>query len=179
MVRPSISSLNSRSAGRGLLAGALATVPMSGVIALGWLTGLLRTPPPEEVSANALESAMYQTGDVLELPEFAVAPAFDSPAAFQAGWIVAHLVYGALCGLVFVGLQASVPAAPRRPLGIGFGLLVWLGSYLGLLPALKLYPRPEADSPGRVVTMIVAHVVFGLSLAEFDRQLEARGLHRL
>jgi hypothetical protein len=173
MLKPIAWSIDGRSAGRGLLAGALATVPMSGVIALGWLTGLLRTPPPEEISANAVAGAVDEAADILEVPEFAVGPAFDAPAAFQAGWMVAHLVYGALCGLLFVGLRAGVPAAPRRPLGIGFGLLVWLGNYLGLLPALKLYPRPEADSPGRVVVMIVAHVVFGLSLAEADHKLRA------
>lgn len=171
MVKPSNWNPTGRSAGRGLLAGALATVPMSGVIALGWVTGLLQSPPPATVAANALGAA----SDILEVPEFAVHSAVDAPAAFQVGWTTAHLVYGALCGLLFVGLRAGASAAPRRPLGVLFGLLVWLGSYLGLLPALKLYPRPEADSPGRVVVMIVAHIVFGLSLAEIEQRLERRG----
>ena len=171
MLRPSSSSVSGRSVGRGLLAGALATVPMSGVIAVGWMTGLLRTPPPEEIATNAIETGLDAAADILELPEFAVGPAFEAPAAFQAGWISAHLIYGALCGLLFVGLRAAVPAVPRQPLGIGYGLLVWLGSYLGILPALKLYPRPEADSPSRVAVMIVAHIVFGLTLAETDQRL--------
>lgn len=175
MVKPSRWSLTRRFVGRGLLSGALATVPMSGIIALGWMTGLLRTPPPEEITANALEHAVNEGSEILEVPEFAVGSAVDAPAAFKTGWIMAHLLYGSLCGLLFVGLRAGVPAAPSRPLGIGFGLLVWLGSYLGWLPVLKLYPRPEADSPGRVAVMIVAHIVFGWSLAEADRRLEARG----
>lgn len=150
---------------RGTMSGAVGTAAMSAVILAGQVLGLFRTPPPEQITAAATAAAGEQ-------------PAPASPA-FQAGWVTAHLLYGMACGAVYsilaqYGLRRVWPAAPRQPVGIGFGLLVWGASYLGFLPALRLYPRPDADTPGRIATMIGAHVVFGATLAEVDGRLAAR-----
>ena len=146
-------------AGRGALAGALATVAMSGVIALGRALGLFQSPPPKQITANAAATATD------------VVPA--SSPGFQATWMLAHLLYGAACGVAFALLRACLPAGLLRPGGLAFGLLVWAVSYLGLMPALKLYPWPWQDDPDRMATTIAAHAVFGLSLAEIDGRLDS------
>jgi len=149
-----------RTALRGALAGGAATVAMSGVIAIGRALGLFRTSPPQEITAAATQEA---TG----WPPAAT-------TAFRAGGLSAHLLYGMACGSLFSGLRQCGPRLPRQPLGLGFGLLVWGASYLGLMPALRLYPWPNQDTPGRVATMILAHLVFGASLAEVDKRLALR-----
>jgi hypothetical protein len=149
-----------RTALRGALSGAVATVAMSGVMAVGRALGLYRTPPPQEITAAATQET---TGW----------PPAATPA-FRAGWLSAHLLYGMACGVLFSGLRQGGPGVPRQPLGLGFGLLVWGASYLGLMPALRLYPWPDQDTPGRLATMILAHLVFGASLAEIDGRLAPR-----
>jgi hypothetical protein len=163
--------------GRGLLAGALATVPMSGLMAAGKLLGLLGTPPPKQITANAAGATVARTLDVLDVSKLAAVPRGDPSGAFRALWMGGHIGYGAACGGVFAALQRLLPQAPDWLLGLGFGLLVWGTSYLGWVPALRLYPRPERDSPGRMATMIAAHIVFGLTLAEINRRLNERERH--
>ena len=63
--------------------------------------------------------------------------------------------------------RAVRPASRRAtvsrsiPAGIGYGLLVWAGSYLGLLPALGFTARRRASPSERNALMIAAHVVWG------------------
>jgi hypothetical protein len=146
---------------RGALAGVAATVPMTAVIAAGDVLGLLRTPPPEEITARVAERA----GEV---------PDRQSPA-FQAEWLAAHTAYGAACGAVYA---LARPLLPRSDVlaGLLFGGAVWGVSYIGLLPALALYPAPDEDAPGRAATMIAAHAVYGTALAATARRLRANGV---
>jgi uncharacterized membrane protein YagU involved in acid resistance len=77
--------------------------------------------------------------------------------------MLAHFGYGAVVGALF-GLFA--PRRPRQsvPVGILYGLTVWAGSYLGLLPAIDLH-RPATREPHeRNGLMIAAHVVWGAAL---------------
>jgi hypothetical protein len=141
----------------GAVAGVLATLVMSLVIAAGWLAGLFRTPPPKQITAAAHLKAR-------------VAPPKDW-STFQASWLGAHILYGVGCGVIFALTRLGLPALPGKPTGLGFGLGVWGVSYLGLMPMLQLYPWPGKDTPGRVATMIAAHVVFGVSLAEIHDRL--------
>lgn len=144
--------------GRGVLAGSMATVAMSAIIAGGWFGGLLRTPPPKQITASLTRPTLGRSD--------------DSPG-FHLTWIVMHVLYGAGCGVLFVWLRDRIRALPRIPTGIVFGVGVWAVSYFGLMPGLRLYPSPRRDNPGRVLTMILAHVVFGLSLAAVDRRLSS------
>jgi hypothetical protein len=74
--------------------------------------------------------------------------------------LLAHFGYGAAVGGLF-GLVAPQQLSKSIPAGIGYGLLVWAGSYLGLLPALDLH-RPATREPDkRNGLMIAAHVVWG------------------
>ncbi len=77
--------------------------------------------------------------------------------------LLAHFGYGTSVGSLF-GL-----IAPRRPAaavgaGVAYGLAVWAGSYLGLLPALHIL-TPATEHPARRSgVMIAAHVVWGATL---------------
>lgn len=151
--RPSVGSV----AARGGAAGALATVAMSGAMLAGQALGLMGTAPPKQITATAA----HRAGALGALPT----------PAFKAGWVAAHLLYGMVCGVGYSLLHRVTPRLPRHPLGLAYGLVVWAASYFGLLPALGLYPEPEDDASGRIATMIGAHLVFGVSLAELDRRL--------
>jgi putative membrane protein len=56
--------------------------------------------------------------------------------------------------------------------GIGFGLLVWAGSYLGLLPALGLLSPATQHAPQRNLLMIAAHLVWGAVLGAVTDRLQ-------
>jgi hypothetical protein len=140
----------------GLLAGVAATVPMTGVIAVGRAVGWLGTPPPEQITAAA--AALADVDD--DLP----------PPVFDATWVAAHLAYGGLCGAIYPSLRALLPSSIPAA-GLAYGLAVWGASYVGLMPALRLYPSPWRDRPSRTAVMVAAHAVFGIALAEAHRLL--------
>jgi uncharacterized membrane protein YagU involved in acid resistance len=144
---------------RGGLAGLAATVPMTAVIALGRASGWLHTPPPAQITANVAEHA-GDDSDQRSLP-------------FQAAWLAAHFGYGAACGAIYVGLRPMLPRSDVTA-GLLFGGAVWGISYLGILPALQLYPSAEDDSWRRQAVMIAAHAVFGNSVAQFERIMASR-----
>jgi hypothetical protein len=76
-----------------------------------------------------------------------------------------HLGFGASIGGVFALLHRSMrlPLAPALQ-GIIYGVLVWVASYAGWIPALGILPPPTRDRPGRPVAMVVAHGVYGVTL---------------
>lgn len=141
---------------RGAIAGFAATVPMTAVIGIGRAAGLLHTPPPAAIAENVAERAE-------ENPDTGSAP-------FQAGWMAAHLGYGAACGAIYAAVR---PLLPRSDVAAGllFGGAVWGISYLGLLPALELFPSAKDDSAQRQQVMIVAHAVYGVTCARIEREL--------
>lgn len=141
---------------RGGIAGLVATAPMTLTIAAGQALGLMGTPPPVEITENVAERAGEE-------------PDRESPV-FQVSWLAAHAGYGAACGALYALVR---PALPRSDLAAGlvFGGAVWGVSYLGLLPALDLFPPAQEDSPSRQGVMIAAHAVYGASLAACERSL--------
>jgi putative membrane protein len=81
---------------------------------------------------------------------------------------IAHFGYGAAMGSLFGALTAAGPR-PRPLTGTLFGLGVWAGSYLGLMPATGLH-EPATDEPAeRNMMMIVSHVVWGAVAGELTR----------
>jgi uncharacterized membrane protein YagU involved in acid resistance len=85
-----------------------------------------------------------------------------------------HFLYGATVGSVFPTVARHVPLPPPVT-GIGYGLVVWTASYLGLLPALSLL-RPATEHPRRRnVVMILAHVVWGAVLGLISGRLMSPG----
>src|SRR5262245_9863268 len=73
--------------------------------------------------------------------------------------VLSHFGYGAAAGTVY-GLAASHVNGSPVVKGIGFGLLVWAGSYFGLLPAVNLW-EPDEEHHKRYWMMAAAHVVWG------------------
>jgi hypothetical protein len=145
---------------RGALAGFVATAPMTTVIGIGRVLGLLSTPPPVQITEEVAER-------FVEDPD-------PRSAEFQAAWFAAHLGYGAACGMLYA---AARPLLPRSEIAAGllFGGAVWGVSYLGILPGLGLFPPAKADSRQRQAVMIAAHAVYGTSLARIERRFRAGG----
>lgn len=86
----------------------------------------------------------------------------SEPAA-DALSITAHFGFGATAGAGFsaVAGQSGLPAAAEGAL---YGLAVWGGAYLGLLPESGLYQRATEDRKSKTLVMIGAHVVWGAAL---------------
>jgi hypothetical protein len=141
---------------RGALAGSVATVFMTVPILVAEKLGFIQNPPPREVSARAANRT-----DALP----------DSPKPiFSLVWPVAHLAYGAGVGGGFGLVRGVLPSSPVAA-GLLVGGGVWAVSYVGYLPALGLYPPPSDDTSPRTVTMIVAHAIYGIALAEICDRL--------
>jgi uncharacterized membrane protein YagU involved in acid resistance len=112
--------------------------------------GLMRTPPPKQITASAEAKGDTQP---------------QSRSTFTASWVAAHLGFGMGCGAVFALIRRFLPGNAVLA-GLLYGGAVWGVNYAGLLPALGLYPAPDDDSSTRTATMIAAHAVYGVSLAE-------------
>ncbi len=75
------------------------------------------------------------------------------------------------------GAYSLLPARARSLSGgTVFGLGVWSASYAGWLPHAGLMPRPLWDRPGRPTAMLLAHLVFGATLAGVVRGMSTRHL---
>jgi hypothetical protein len=83
---------------------------------------------------------------------------------------VAHFAYGTGAGAVYGLLAPHLPGGPAVR-GVGYGLAVWAGGYLGWLPATGLYKQPEHEPGGRHLETIVSHVVWGAVLGLIQHQL--------
>lgn len=87
----------------------------------------------------------------------------------SAATLLHHFLFGAAGGALFATLTR------RRDLASGsvFGVIVWLTSYLGWIPAARIL-RPATDHPGlRNALMIAVHLVWGSVLSLALHELEA------
>ncbi|OLE21378.1 MAG: hypothetical protein AUG49_22185 [Catenulispora sp. 13_1_20CM_3_70_7] len=139
-----------RDAGRGLLAGTMATVGMSALMLAGRRAGLLGKMPPEKITAHLLDRLGLrhdrETQDLLAT--------------------LLHVGFGALAGAGFeVARRRLRPPLPRLLQGLAFGTAVWTVSYAGWVPALGIMAPPNRDRPGRPAVMLAAHWVYGALLA--------------
>ena len=134
----------------GALAGLAATAPMTLAMKLmhEQLPREERYPlPPRQVTEGVAEKA-------------GVNEHLDEEERAAATW-ASHFAYGAACGALYGALPGE--GVDRRPVlaGVGFGLAVWAGSYLGWLPAAGII-APATEHPARRnALMIAAHVVWG------------------
>jgi uncharacterized membrane protein YagU involved in acid resistance len=144
---------------KGAIAGFVATAPMSISMLIGWRLlpqhEKYHLPPrliTEEISERAgIEDRLGET-ELVGLTIFS------------------HFSYGALFGAVYalyeqsLSLHASLKGALQ-------GIAVWVGSYLGWLPALGILPPATRHPWRRNLLMIAAHVVWGVTLGEITRKL--------
>jgi len=90
----------------------------------------------------------------------------------QVATAFAHFGYGAAMGALYGGVvrpvvSTSTLGEKNHLAGVGWGLAVWTGSYLGLLPALGILSPATRHPARRNALMIAAHVVWGVALEEF------------
>ncbi len=82
--------------------------------------------------------------------------------------MLAHFAYGALAGAVY----ARTLGRPTSSGGAIYGLLVWIASYLGWIPASGLLKPATGHPPRRNALMIAAHLVWGTVLAFSINEIE-------
>ncbi len=146
----------------GGVAGFVATAPMSiAMVAMKqvlprWQKGEL---PPGQVTRR-VEEVVGAEDDLSQ----------DQHTAATA---LAHFGYGAAAAMPYGALAPRLPM-PTALSGLIYGLAVWTGSYLGLLPALRLFPPATKHPWQRNVLMILAHVVWGTALGLFYRTLRSQ-----
>ena len=133
----------------GFVAGALATVPMTGEFLLARRAGFLDEVPPHKAIRSVTES----------LPE----PRLTVTSG------LAHLGVGAAAGAAYA---AVLPTRLQGPLtGIAAGLVVWLIGYEAVMPAATNIEPAHRDRRDRASTILVAHVIFGLGLGLLSRRI--------
>jgi uncharacterized membrane protein YagU involved in acid resistance len=74
--------------------------------------------------------------------------------------LVSHFGYGAIMGALYTLFARRIPL-PSLLKGAVFGLVVWAGSYLGLLPALRLSQSAPREPSERNLMMIAVHLIWG------------------
>lgn len=137
----------------GALAGFVATIPMTAAMVAMHrrLPRRERYPlPPREITDVLMDEAVG--------PD-------DRPReeGMRALTLAAHFGYGAAAGSLF-GPIAPVTPVRAAAAGVAYGLAVWTGSYLGLLPVLGILVPATEHPPRRNALMIAAHVAWGATL---------------
>lgn len=149
------------------VAGAAATAPMTAVMmALQQvLPGEAEKPLPPRVITENLADSSGAGNDTDE-------------GTLKAATLAGHFSFGAAAGVAYVPLagKSGLPAAAEGAL---FGLAVWGGSYLGLMPATGLYQSAREEPGPRNLLMITAHVVWGASLGILYDVLRKRNIEGL
>jgi uncharacterized membrane protein YagU involved in acid resistance len=79
----------------------------------------------------------------------------------------AHFAYGAACG----ALLAAMNPDPKKRTGAAAGVAIWVGSYMGWIPAVGNLKPATAHPPRRNLLMIAVHLVWGAATASAIREL--------
>lgn len=139
-----------RDAIAGATVGVLATVAMSGVLAVAARAGLLQEPPPRAIVRRLLPGL--------------------STEAVDAGAVLAHLGYGGAAGVVHRALLRGPGPIPS----VLYALALYAGSYEGWVPVLRALPPAHLDDRRRQASMIAAHVAYGFALGVLGRRARRR-----
>lgn len=150
----------------GAIAGLIAAVPMS--LAMSLMFRFLPWNekydlPPRQIMLNIAGMAGVR-GNINDEPVETIATGLG------------HFGYSAATGAAYSVLIADLPF-PVPAKGLFAGLLLYVLSYLGWLPAFNILP-PATDHPrGRRLLMVIAHLIWGLITAiavNMQRYREAR-----
>jgi putative membrane protein len=93
-----------------------------------------------------------------------------------AATLVAHFGYGAIAGSGYAAM-AGKSGLPPVAEGALYGLAVWGGSYLGLVPATGLYRSATDEPASRNALMITSHILWGGALGVIFHALTRNGRH--
>jgi uncharacterized membrane protein YagU involved in acid resistance len=147
---------------QGAVAGFVGTAPMTAFMVIGWrlLPAHEKYPlPPRQI-----------LGEVTE--RLGVADRM-SEGGLVAATLVSHFSYGALFGSMYALFEQKVPSESSMK-GALAGLALWVGSYLAWLPALGILPPATRHPWRRNLLMIVAHLIWGVTMSEVARKLNAK-----
>lgn len=140
--------------------GILATLPMTLLMLAANKAIPTRKPdplPPEEVTVNLTKKAQVE-------------PLLSDTQKKKLS-LFNHFFYGGFIAVPIGLITAHATARQSVNRGVGYGLLVWLSNYLGLLPSLNLYP-PATREPARMNgIMIASHLLWGGSLGWLSNRL--------
>ena len=142
---------------QGAAGGLAATVLMSIGLGIADKLGVMNRQPPMKIVKHFL-------------------PMLDKKET-EAAASTAHVGYGVSAGALYGALVR--PAWRNASTGIGYGLLIWLISYEGWLPAFGILPPAHRDKPGRAGTMLGAHILYGASLGIVSGRIARRSRRRL
>jgi putative membrane protein len=155
----SVPTLSVRTLFKGALAGFAATAPMSLTMLIGWTLLPKREKyhlPPRLITEEIAERVGIED-DITENQLIGLTT-------------LSHFGYGALFGSIYAPVSERVPMHSSLK-GALTGMTVWVGSYLGWLPAVGIL-RPATQHPWRRnLLMILAHIVWGVTLGEVTRKL--------
>ena len=143
----------------GALAGFVATAPMSLSMVLGWRLLPRREKyhlPPRIITEEIAERLGIE--DRIGEKEM---------VGFS---IFSHFGYGAVFGTVYALVQDRIPVHSSLK-GALAGVALWAASYLGWLPAMGILTPATQHPWRRNLLMILAHVVWGVTLGEGTRKL--------
>lgn len=87
--------------------------------------------------------------------------------------IATHFGYGAAAGMLYAPIAARVHQK-HIGAGIAYGIIVWVLSYLGWIPALRILPPATRQPVQRNVMMVLAHVAWGAGLVGMYARLRQR-----
>ena len=153
------STISLRKLSKGALAGFIATAPMSLSMVLGWrlLPRQERYPlPPRMIMEELTERVGIE--DHLNNAELTGLTIFS------------HFGYGAAFGSIYGLFEQRIPLDASLK-GTLTGLAIWVGSYLGWLPAMGILSPATRHPRRRNLLMIIAHVIWGVMLGETLRKL--------
>jgi uncharacterized membrane protein YagU involved in acid resistance len=145
----------------GAIAGFIATGPMS--LAMKAMQAFL--PSDERHSLPPSVITFHAANKVGEAP--------SNEKEHTLLTLLAHFGAGSSFGLVYgLGSTESENAQGGPLRGIIFGLMVWAVNYLGIMPALNLYKSARREPFSRNTLMIVAHLIWGITLYFAFKRLE-------
>jgi uncharacterized membrane protein YagU involved in acid resistance len=84
--------------------------------------------------------------------------------------IISHFAYGAIFGVFYTLFEGRMRMHSSLKGGLA-GLALWTGSYLGWLPAVGILTPATGHPWRRNLLMIVAHLIWGVTLGELLRKL--------
>jgi len=93
----------------------------------------------------------------------------ESEETVRRWTLLGHFAYGSLSGMAMAGSVRDMKIGQ----GAVFGVVVWLASYLGWLPALGILRPATRHPPRRNAAMLMAHLVWGGTTALIARELDA------
>jgi len=146
---------------RGARAGFIGTAPMTLSMLAGWLLLPAREKyplPPQQITTKFAKLLRVKHHINTNTKQRDVAA------------LLLHFGYGTIAGSVYGLFENKFPLEDRFKGGLA-GLILWAGSYLGWLPIFGIL-RPATQHPWRRnVLMILAHLVWGVTMGEAHRKL--------